>query len=120
MPDMILDCALDALKDGALSIPVLFVAYLLMELLERSKRLDENILHAYSRKAGPAVGGLLRVVPHSCMKAVKPHLPPKKYPRYKNHWCVSPTCRRRMRCCVLTGARLHVRSGGGICSSFAK
>ncbi len=60
---MILDCALDALKDGALSIPVLFVAYLLMELLERSKRLDENILHAYSRKAGPAVGGLLGVVP---------------------------------------------------------
>jgi predicted dehydrogenase len=28
----------------------------------------------------------LRVVPHSRMKAVKPHLPPKKYPRYKNHW----------------------------------
>ena len=63
MLDMILDCALDALKDGALSIPVLFIAYLLMELLERSKRLDENILHAYSRKAGPAVGGLLGVVP---------------------------------------------------------
>lgn len=60
---MILDCGLDALKDGALSIPVLFVAYLLMELLERSKRLDENILNAYSRKAGPAVGGLLGVVP---------------------------------------------------------
>jgi len=60
---MFLDCALDALKDGALSIPVLFVAYLLMELLERSKCLDEKILHAYSRKAGPAVGGLLGVVP---------------------------------------------------------
>ena len=63
MLDMIFDCALDALKDGALSIPVLFVAYLLMELLERSKRFDENILHAYSRKAGPAVGGLLGIVP---------------------------------------------------------
>ena len=60
---MILDCALDALKDGAMSIPILFVAYLLMELLERSKRLDESILHAYSRKAGPALGGLLGVVP---------------------------------------------------------
>ena len=60
---MILDCAIDALKDGALSIPILFVAYLLMELLERSKRLDESILHAYSRKAGPAIGGLLGVVP---------------------------------------------------------
>lgn len=63
MLDMILDCALDALKDGALSIPILFAAYYLMELLERSKRLDEGILHAYSRKAGPLIGGLLGVVP---------------------------------------------------------
>ena len=63
MLDMILDCALDALKDGALSIPILFVAYYLMELLERSKRLDETVLHAYSAKAGPLLGGLLGVVP---------------------------------------------------------
>lgn len=63
LPDMILDCALDALKDGVLSIPILFIAYYLMELLERSKRLDEGILHAYSRKAGPLIGGLLGVVP---------------------------------------------------------
>ena len=63
MPEMILDCALDALKDGAVSIPILFVAYYLMELLERSKRLDESVLHAYSAKAGPAIGGLLGVVP---------------------------------------------------------
>lgn len=60
---MILDSALDALKDGTLSIPILFIAYLLMELLERSKRLDESILHSYSTKAGPAVGGLLGVIP---------------------------------------------------------
>jgi len=60
---MILDCALDALKDGALSIPILFAAYYLMELLERSKRLDESVLHAYSAKAGPLIGGLLGVVP---------------------------------------------------------
>ncbi len=63
LPDMILDCALDALKDGVLSIPILLIAYYLMELLERSKRLDEGILHAYSRKAGPLIGGLLGVVP---------------------------------------------------------
>ena len=63
MPDMILDCALDALKDGVLSIPILFIAYYLMELLERSKRLDEGVLHTYSRKAGPLIGGLLGVVP---------------------------------------------------------
>ena len=63
MAELIVDCALDALKDGALSIPILFIAYLLMELLERSRRLDESILHAYSRKAGPALGGLLGVIP---------------------------------------------------------
>ena len=63
LPELILDCALDALKDGALSIPVLFIAYLLMELLERSRKLDESMLHAYSAKAGPAIGGLLGVVP---------------------------------------------------------
>ena len=28
----------------------------------------------------------LRVIPHSHMKAIKPHLPPKKYPRIKDHW----------------------------------
>ena len=60
---MILECALDALKDGALSIPILFLAYLMMELLERSNKLNESVLHAYSAKAGPLIGGLLGVVP---------------------------------------------------------
>ena len=63
MTELILDCALDALKDGALSRPILFLAYLLMEMLENSKRLDEGILHSYSRKAGPALGGLLGAIP---------------------------------------------------------
>lgn len=63
MADLILDAVLDGLKDGALSIPILFIAYLLMELLERSNRLNENILHSFSRKAGPMLGGLLGVVP---------------------------------------------------------
>jgi len=67
--DMILDCALDALKDGALSIPILFIAYLLMELLERSRKLDESMLHAYSAKAGPLIGGLLGVVPQCGISA---------------------------------------------------
>lgn len=55
--------AVDALKDGLWSLPILFLAYLLMELLERSKRLDESVLHGYSRKAGPLLGGLLGIVP---------------------------------------------------------
>ncbi len=49
--------------DGLWSIPVLFIAYLLMELLERSRRFNESILHGYSRKAGPALGGILGIVP---------------------------------------------------------
>jgi hypothetical protein len=61
--NQILDAVLDALKDGALSIPILFIAYLLMELLERSKKLNEGILHGYSRKAGPLLGGILGVIP---------------------------------------------------------
>lgn len=63
MTDLILDAVLDGLKDGALSIPILFVAYLLMELLERSQRLNEGMLHGYSRKAGPALGGVLGAIP---------------------------------------------------------
>lgn len=55
--------ALDALYDGLWSVPILFLAYLLMELLERSQRLNEGILHGYSRKAGPLLGGLLGIVP---------------------------------------------------------
>lgn len=57
------EAALDGLKDGLWSIPILFIAYLLMELLERSRRFNEGVLHGYSRKAGPLLGGLLGVVP---------------------------------------------------------
>ena len=57
------EAALDGLKDGLWSIPILFIAYLLMELLERSQRFNEGILRGYSRKAGPALGGLLGIVP---------------------------------------------------------
>lgn len=63
MFNLFLDSLLDGLKDGAWSLPVLFVAYLLMELLERSQKLNEEILHGYSHKAGPLLGGLLGVVP---------------------------------------------------------
>lgn len=60
---LLADATLDGLKDGLWSIPILFLAYLLMELLERSRKLNESILHGYSRKAGPALGGLLGIVP---------------------------------------------------------
>lgn len=61
--DRILDAVLDGLKDGAIAIPILFLAYLLMELLERSQKLNEGIFRNYSKKAGPALGGLLGAIP---------------------------------------------------------
>ena len=63
MPEFLVHSIIHALKDSAMGIPVLFLAYLFMEILERSRRLNEDMLHAYSQKAGPAVGGLLGVVP---------------------------------------------------------
>jgi len=61
--DMLRHAFVDGLIDGAWSIPILFVAYLLMELLENSKKLNESILHHHSKKAGPAVGSLLGIIP---------------------------------------------------------
>ena len=59
----VFDAGKDALADSLLSIPVLLIAYICMELLENSKRFNEDILHGYSRKAGPLLGGLLGAVP---------------------------------------------------------
>ncbi len=61
--DIVIDAFTDAMKDGLLSVPVLFVAYLFMELLEKSQRLNEDILRGYSRKLGPFLGGILGIVP---------------------------------------------------------
>ena len=60
---LLLDALKDGLWDGLLSLPVLFLAYLLMELLERSEKFNEKLLRGYSRRAGPALGGLLGIVP---------------------------------------------------------
>jgi len=61
--EVILDALLDALKDGLLSIPVLFFAYFLMELLERSDRLNETKILNSSRNTGPLLGSILGIVP---------------------------------------------------------
>ena len=61
--EIVFDALLDALKDGLLSIPVLFLAYLLMELLERSERLNEETILNTSRRTGPILGAILGIVP---------------------------------------------------------
>lgn len=61
--EIVIDALLDALKDGLLSIPVLFLAYTLMELLERSERLNETKILNTSRRTGPILGAVLGIVP---------------------------------------------------------
>ena len=63
MPEFLIHSFVHALKDSALGIPVLFLAYIFMEMLERSRKFNEDMLHSYSKKAGPAIGGLLGAVP---------------------------------------------------------
>ena len=63
MWELLLDCLLDSLKDCALMLPILFLAYLLMEFIEQ--RAGEKINRVVTRvgTAGPALGGLLGAVP---------------------------------------------------------
>lgn len=63
MWDMILDCLLDSLKDCAIMLPILFLAYLLMEFIESRAGEKLNRTVAKVGVAGPALGGLLGAVP---------------------------------------------------------
>ena len=63
MWDTILDCLLDSLKDCALMLPILFLAYLLMEFIEQRAGEMINRVVAKVGVAGPALGGLLGAVP---------------------------------------------------------
>ena len=63
MWETILDCLLDSLKDCAMMLPILFLAYLFMEFVE--KKAGEKLNRAVAKVgvAGPAMGGLLGAVP---------------------------------------------------------
>lgn len=58
-----LDALLDALVDTAKLVPLLFLTYLLMEYLEHHESGRLARLLARSRKAGPALGSALGLVP---------------------------------------------------------
>ena len=53
----------EGVKDTVICIPILYVTYLFMEMLERSSRFDEETLCRHSRKIGPVIGGVLGVIP---------------------------------------------------------
>ena len=63
MWELLLDCLLDSLKDCALMLPILFLAYLLMEFIEQRAGEKLNRVVAKVGVAGPALGGLLGAVP---------------------------------------------------------
>lgn len=63
MWELLLDCLLDSLKDCALMLPVLFLAYLLMEFIEQRAGEKINRTVAKVGAAGPVLGGLLGAVP---------------------------------------------------------
>ena len=63
MLEILLDCLLDSLKDCALMLPILFLAYLLMEFIEKKAGERLNNIVAKVGVAGPALGGVLGAVP---------------------------------------------------------
>ena len=63
MWELLLDCLLDSLKDCAMMLPILFLAYLLMEFLEQRAGEKINKTVAKVGAAGPLLGGLLGAVP---------------------------------------------------------
>ena len=63
MWETIWDCTLDSLKDCAMMLPILFLAYLLMEFIEQRAGEKLNRVVARVGVAGPALGGLLGAVP---------------------------------------------------------
>ncbi len=63
MSDVLINAITESLKDTAVCIPILYVTYLFMEILEGSSRFDEETLCRYSRKVGPVIGGVFGVIP---------------------------------------------------------
>ena len=63
MSEVLWNAITEGVKDTALCIPILYVTYLFMEILESSSRFDEETLCRYSRKVGPVIGGALGAVP---------------------------------------------------------
>ena len=63
MSNVLLNAMIEGVKDTSICIPILFATYLFMEILEGSSKVSEETLCRYSRKFGPAIGGVLGVIP---------------------------------------------------------
>ena len=63
MSNVLLNAMIEGVKDTSICIPILFATYLFREILEGSSKVSEETLCRYSRKFGPAIGGVLGVIP---------------------------------------------------------
>ena len=63
MLEILMDAFVDALVDCLKMLPILYIAYLVMELFEHHAGEKTNRIIMQVGKAGPAVGGLLGIIP---------------------------------------------------------
>lgn len=63
MLEILMDAFVDALVDCLKMLPILYIAYLVMELFEHHAGEKTNRIIMRVGKAGPAVGGLLGIIP---------------------------------------------------------
>ena len=72
--EVILDALIDASLDTLKLIPFLFITYLFMELLEHKTSDKVRDLVSKAGKAGPAIGGILGIVPQCGFSAAASNL----------------------------------------------
>ena len=72
--DVLLDSLLDALLDTARSLPFLFAAYLLMEVLEKHSEILTGKLFGRKKYFGPLIGSAMGLVPQCGFSAAMSNL----------------------------------------------
>lgn len=71
---MLLDCLLDAVKDSLIALPFLFLAYLLIEALEKHTDILTKKFFSRSEYFSPAIGSLLGLIPQCGFSAAVSNL----------------------------------------------
>lgn len=71
---MFLDALLDALKDTLIALPFLFLAYLLVEALERHTDFFTKRFYSKSQVFGPLLGSLMGLIPQCAFSAAMSNL----------------------------------------------
>lgn len=64
------EAVLEALKESLISLPILFIVYFLMELIENKQQVKFEKFVARSKKTGPLWGSLIGCIPQCAFSAV--------------------------------------------------